>query len=278
MATVYEIVTQKIIEKLEQGNIPWRKPWNSYPAINWVTQKPYSGVNQLLLDPGEYATWNQVQAAKGRVKKGAKSEIVVFWKVNQCEEITDGEGGEKATKTKTVPILRYYRVFNIKDCEGLEPKQKIEQYTHNPIEEAEKIAEGYPNGPRITFAPNVAFYNPVSDTVSIPEKADFGNIAEYYATLFHELIHSTGHERRLNRITKQAAFGSHEYSKEELVAEVGSAMLCGQVGIEITLDNSTAYIKSWLQALNDDKTMIVHAASQAQKAADYITGSKGEQE
>lgn len=272
MASVYEIVTGKIIEKLDRGIIPWRKPWNSNPAVNWVTQKPYRGLNQMLLDPGEYATWNQIKKAKGKVKKGAKSEIVTFYKLFELDDQYDENTGEK----KKIPLLRYYRVFNVQDCEGIEPKQQEpETYRHNPIEEAEKIIEGYQDAPLITFAPNRAFYVPIDDTVSIPHKEDFQNIEDYYNTFFHELIHSTGHEKRLNRksITSLASFRSHEYSREELVAEIGAAMLCGQVGIEKeTLENTVAYVQSWLSALKNDKQMVIYAASQAQKAADHILG------
>lgn len=267
--TVYEIVTERIIEKLKQGEIPWRKPWNSYPAVNWVTQKLYRGINQLLLEPGEYATWNQIKKAGGHVKKGAKSHMVTFWKLIEVKN-EDEEG-----VVETIPFLRYYRVFNIKDCEGIESRRKVETFDHDPIEEAEKIIEGYPDAPEITFAPGRAFYRPSDDIISIPEKSDFEQVEEYYSTIFHEMVHSTGHKKRLGRngVTKLSAFGSHEYSKEELVAEIGAAMLCGLAGIEQeTLDNSAAYVQGWLKKLEGDSKFIVSAASQAQKAADYIAG------
>ena len=265
MASVYEIITEQIIKKLEQGEIPWKRPWNSCPAVNWVTQKPYRGINALLLDPGEYATWNQIKEAGGHVKKGAKSQIVTFFKLLEVKK--DGEIEE-------IPFLRYYRVFNIMDCEGIESKQKEVLFDHDPIEKAEKIIEGYPDAPEITFAPGRAFYRPSDDIISIPEKSDFEQVEEYYCTLFHEMIHSTGHNKRLARLGVDGAnFGSEQYSKEELVAEIGAAMLCGNAGIEqVTLDNSTAYIQSWLKALRNDKRMIVYAAGQAQKAVDYIMG------
>ena len=271
--TVYEIVTERIIEKLKQGEIPWRRPWNAYPAVNWVTQKPYRGINQLLLDPGEYATWNQVKKAGGRVKKGAKSHMVTFWKLIEVKN-EDEEG-----VVETIPFLRYYRVFNIKDCEGIESKRKVETFDHDPIERAEEIKEGYRDCPPITFAPGSAFYRPADDAISIPELQEFDQVEEFYSTLFHEMIHSTGHKKRLGRhgILNVAAFGSHEYSKEELVAEIGAAMLCGLAGIEQeTLDNSAAYVQGWLKKLEGDSKFIVSAASQAQKAADYITGSNNE--
>jgi len=274
--TVYEIVTEQIIEKLKQGEIPWRKPWNSYPAVNWVTQKPYRGINQLLLEPGEYATWNQIKKAGGHVKKGAKSHMVTFWKFIEVKN----EDAEEEGAVKTIPLLRYYRVFNIKDCEGIESKRKIETFDHDPIERAEEIKEGYRDCPPIIFAPGSAFYHPADDIISIPEIKDFAKAEEFYSTLFHEMVHSTGHKKRLGRngVTKLSAFGSHEYSKEELVAEIGAAMLCGLAGIEqVTIDNSAAYIQNWLRVLSNDSKFIVSAASQAQKAVDYITGSDNEE-
>ena len=272
--SVYDIITERIMEKLRQGEIPWRKPWNTFPAVNWDSQKAYRGLNQLLLEPGEYATWNQVKKAGGHVKKGAKSEIVTFWKLLKFA----GSDADGEMEVKQIPFLRYYRVFNIRDCEGLESKQKVETFDHDPIEEAEKIIEGYQDCPPITFAPGRAFYRPSADTISLPDKSDFGKVEEFYSTLFHEAVHSTGHKNRLNRpgVAELVAKGGHEYSKEELIAEIGAAMLCGQARIEQeTLDNSTAYLQSWLGALQGDNRMIVQAASAAQKAADYILGVGG---
>ncbi|WP_027365101.1 ArdC family protein [Desulfotruncus alcoholivorax] len=269
MATVYQIVTNEIIKKLEAGTIPWRKPWRDPGAVNWKTQKPYRGINAILLDPGEYLTFKQVQEAGGKVKKGAKSHIVVFWKWLETENKETGE-------LEKIPFLRYYRVFELSQTEGLKSRRKdTEVFNHNPIEAAEKIIEGYQSRPLITFAPGKAFYSPITDSISVPALSDYQKPEEYYSTLFHEAIHSTGHKTRLNRatLTEMAAFGSETYSKEELVAEIGAAMLCGTAGIENkTLENSAAYIQSWLRVLKKDSRMVVLAAGQAQKAADYILG------
>lgn len=267
--SVYEIVTQKIIEKLEQGVVPWRKPWISGVAVNWKTQKPYRGINTLLLEPGEYATFKQITEAGGKVKKGEKGHIVVFWKWLEKE---DEETGEK----ESIPLLRYYKVFEINSqCEGLESRRKAEKFEHDPIEEAEKIIKGYVNCPSYSFNPGRAYYKPFEDHINVPPMSDFPNVNEYYCTMFHEMIHSTGHKDRLNRegIVKLNAFGDEVYSKEELVAELGAAMLCGVAGIDnSTLDNSASYIQSWLRVLKNDKRMVVYAAAQAQKACDYILG------
>lgn len=268
--SVYEIVTNKIMEKLEQGTVPWQKPWvNGNAAVNWKTQKPYRGINTMLLDPGEYVTFKQVQEAKGKVKKGAKLEIVVFWKWIETENKDTG-------KEEKIPLLRYYRVFNINQCEGIESKRQEETFEHDPIEEAENIIKGYINSPSFSYNSGRAYYQPGIDHINIPPMKDFRQVEEYYATTFHELTHSTGHVSRLKRngITSATAhFGSEEYSQEELVAEIGASMLTGLVGfVDVIFDNSAAYIQSWLRKLKDDKTLIVKAASQAQKAVDYILG------
>lgn len=265
---VYQIITQKIMDQLEQGVIPWRKPWTNANAVNWVTQKPYRGINTMLLEPGEYATFKQISDAGGKVKKGAKSHIVVFWKWLEKEN----EEGE----TEKIPFLQYYRVFNINtQVEGLNSKRDTATYLHDPIEEAEAIFEGYINAPTYSYSSGKAYYQPGRDHINVPPMNDYKNGDEFYSTLFHEMVHSTGHKSRLNRtgITAMASFGDEVYSKEELVAELGCAMLCGVAGIDnSTLQNSASYIQSWLRVLKDDKRLLVQASSQAQKACDYILG------
>lgn len=272
--TVYEMVTQEIIKKLEAGTIPWRQPWTTGgQAVSWSTQKAYRGVNALLLTPGEYATFKQIQAADGRVKKGARGHLVVFW--TMLTKTETNEAGEEVTKT--IPFLRYYKVFEITtQVEGLKSRRNDDGgFEHDPIETAEKIREGYKDAPSVAFVPGRAFYRPSTDSISVPPMSDYENPNEYYSTLFHEMIHSTGHSTRLGRLKvgAVAAFGSESYSKEELVAEIGAAMLCGKAGIvQHTIDNSAAYIQSWLNALRKDSRLIVTAASQAQKATDHILG------
>lgn len=272
-ASIYEMVTNRIIEKLEQGIIPWRKPWVNGGAVNWKTQKAYRGINTMLLDEGEYATFNQIKEAGGKVKKGAKSSFIVFWKWLEKED--NGE-------IEKIPFLKYYRVFEINtQVEGLQSKRAAKTFDHDPIEAAEKVYKGYINGPRFTFEQKGAWYKPSLDLINVNPIKDFTKAEEFYSTLFHEMIHSTGHTSRLNRdgITGTVKFGSQDYSKEELVAEFGASMLCGVAGIENrTIENSTAYIQSWLKQLKNDKTLLVKASSQAQKAADYILGTTFESE
>lgn len=271
---VYEMVTDRIIEELEKGVIPWKKPWKSISngAYNRVSKKPYSLLNQLMLKhEGEYATFKQWQEMGGKIKKGAKSEFVVFWKMLSVEEEKDG-----ATITKTIPMLRYYNVFHISQVEGIEPLEAVETIHNEPIEEAEKVKNGYSVRENIQFIEEVgnkAFYSPSGDYICIPCKEQFEKINEYYSTAFHEMIHSTGHKKRLDRLVN-AKFGSEKYSKEELVAEIGSAMILNELGIETpdTFENSTAYIQSWLQVLKNDNKFIVSASGKAEKAVKYIIG------
>lgn len=268
---LYQEVTDKIIEKLEQGTVPWRKPFQSMQAVNWVTQKPYRGINAILLDDGEYATFNQIKQAGGKVKKGEKSQLIIFWKMTKVKD-RDSEDEEA---TKLIPFMRYYRVFNVKtQTEGLELKRDRIEYEHTPIEEAEMVVENYQE-PKYSNELGRAYYRPSDDLVNVPPMEDFEIIDEYYSTMFHEIVHSTGHQGRLNRegITEIASFGSETYSKEELVAELGASFLCAKTRIiNRTIDNSASYIQSWLRALKNDKTLIVSASQQAQKAVDYIMG------
>ena len=278
---VYQMVTDRIIAQLENGTVPWRQPWlvRGWAPVNWITQRPYRGINRFLLPPGgEYATFLQIQKAGGRVKKGEKGCIVVLWKPYEVEEEKDGE-----TIKQTRLFLKYYTVFEINtQCVGLESRRpKLLEFDHDPIEEAERIVAGYKDAPKIQFAPGSAFYRPSVDLISVPPLADYPKAEEYYSTLFHEMVHSTGHKSRLGRegIVNSDGFGNEKYSFEELVAELGAAYLCAEAGIDnSTIENSAAYISGWLKKLRNDKTLIVRAASQAQKAADWILGDGAEDE
>ena len=275
-ANVYEMVTERIIAELEKGVIPWKKPWTGVRsgAFNRISKKPYSIINQILLKhAGEYATFKQWSELGGHIRKGEKSEMVVFWKIFEKEE-TNEETGEK--EVKKIPMLRYYNVFHISQVEGVEPL--VMPFAEvEPIEEADKIITEYVEREHITFdecASNEAFYSPSRDRVVVPMKEQYTNINEYYSTTFHELTHSTGHKNRLDRLHTgaDAAFGSETYSKEELVAEIGSVSIMNLLGIETpqTFKNSAAYIKNWLSVLKNDNKFIVSASSKAEKAVNYI--------
>jgi antirestriction protein ArdC len=285
---VYGIITERILALLEQGTIPWQKPWatNGEDCMprNLTSRKPYRGVNVFLLHAMSYAspywlTFRQAQELGGNVRKGEKACPVVFWKW------LDLEGNEPDEK-KRVPMLRYYSVFNVAQCEGIEasaPESKGRE--HSPIEAAERIVTTMPQKPVLQHGGTRACYLPAFDRVDMPRPETFQSPEAYYDTLFHELTHSTGHETRLNRKGvagsegEWSAFGSTPYAKEELVAEMGGAFLCSHAGIvERTINNSAAYVAGWLERLRNDNRLVVQAAAQAQKAADYILGKQHQAE
>lgn len=267
--SVYKIVTDQIIKQLENGVVPWHKPWNAFNAVNWRTQKPYRGINAFLLEEGEYATFKQIKEAGGKVKKGEKSHIVVFWRWLEKED-------KETKEIERIPLLRYYRVFEINtQCEGMESRRNVETFDHEPITECENIVHGFEGKPKILHEGSQACYIPALDQIKMPKQKYFEKIEEYYSVLFHEMIHATGHRSRLDRdeVRQVASFGSESYSKEELIAEMGAAMLCGIAGIEQKIiENSAAYIQSWLRVLKDDVKFVIQAASSAQRGADHILG------
>ena len=272
---LYQEVTNRIMEQLENGLIPWQKPWiASGNCISHATGNPYSLLNQMLLGrPGEYVTFNQCHQEGGKVRKGEKSQMVVFWKWIETE---DEETGEK----KEVPFLRYFNVFHIDQCEGLTAKyaQTPAESSANADKTAEAIIADYiqRSGVKLIHREsNRAFYQPLTDSITLPLRTQFRETAEYYSTAFHELSHSTGHSSRLNRLDRTAFFGSEAYSKEELIAEISSATLINHAGLETSdsFRNNAAYVQNWLSALQNDKRFIVSASGQAEKAVNLILGS-----
>jgi len=282
---VEEIITERIVGLLERGTIPWQRPWSGGECpMNVVTKRRYRGVNSFVLACSDYsspywATYKQINALGGNVKKGEKGHPVVFWKWFIKKE--RDENGEE--KEKKIPMLRYYTVFNVEQTINID-KKKIPALPemHNEEEKidiCENIVKAMPKRPAIESKEQKAYYSPLADTVNMPKFESFVGAKEYYATLFHELTHSTGHEKRLNRkgVMGVVMFGSEDYSKEELIAEMGAAFLCGHCQIENkTIENNAAYIKSWLGVLKEDKKMVITAAAQAQKAFDFIVGEEVE--
>jgi len=241
---------------------------------NLISGKEYRGMNVFLLGSQGYAsrywlTFNQANKLGGHVKRGEQSSIVTFWHI--------GEEKIKADGSKTRPfLLRYYRVFNVCQTEGIAEKLGLGESARPvaSIEECEAIVAGMPNRPKFEQSDR-AWYQPSTDSVGMPAHGLFTSAEEYYSTLFHELTHSTGHASHIGRegIEILNTFGSESYSKEELVAEMGAAMLCGVTGIApATLQNSAAYLKTWIGRLKSDSRLLMSAASAAQKAADYIRG------
>ena len=272
-SSVYSIVTEQILKQLESGVAPWHRPWTAEIPKNLVSRRAYRGINVFLLASNGYGspywlTYKQATERGGYVRKGEHGTRIVFWKIGTREtEDADGDTIER----KSI-LLRYYTVFNVEQCDGIAVPDAVPVV--NPIEECERIVRQMPNPP-VMQQDGRAWYSPSTDTVGTPSRSAFNSAEEFYSTLFHELTHSTGHTKRVGRdgIEKLNTFGSESYSKEELIAEMGAAMLCGVAGIERkTLSNSAAYLKSWIDVLKSDSHMVVSAASQAQKAADYIQG------
>ncbi len=277
MSQVYEIITDRIVGLLEQGTIPWNRPWtgtsgSGFP-MNFKSKHPYRGVNVFLLAAMGFSSrywlsFKQAREMGGNVRKGERGTPVIFWKKIQVEDPEKGE-------PKEVPMLRYYTVFNVNQVEGVEapdaPKPVVHEF--NPISRAEAIIADMPNPPAIVHNEPRAYYRPRIDTVNLPRPELFTRAEYYYATAFHELSHSTGHEFRLNRkpSTVLRCFGDREYSREELTAEMGAAFLCSLAGIEQeVIENQAAYIQNWIKVLKGTPKLVVKAASAAQASTDYI--------
>lgn len=290
---VYKMVTDKVIEMLKQGIIPWHKPWKysggavdeSQMAINYVTRRPYSLVNQwLLMEPGEYLSRKQIIDLGGNIKRGAKARFVVFFTQVPFTKKNEVTGEEEI---KTYPYLRYYNVFHIKDTEGIESKikpgkpRKVKEQTMCAEADA-AIVEYVESQKTLRFVNDKpsdrAYYCRTDDTVVVPMRSQYSEMAEYYSTTFHELTHSTMTETRCDRVKKETIsfFGSKSYSREELVAEMGAAMLCSNfaVATEKAFRNSVAYLQSWIKELANDPKAIVVAAGKAEKAVRFILGER----
>lgn len=286
---VYQEVTQQVLSALEQGHIIWKQGWNSLGLPkNIAAGNHYRGwnlfyMNFIALYKGYktpyFITYKQAQDLGGNICRGEKGYQIVYWALvdnrNKTVTIKDADTGEEKEEYLQYRVPKFYVVFNIDQTEGIKfPKvEKLFQNKAEELQSCEQIIESMPNCPKIRNAGDRAYYSCATDKVTMPLPALFHNMEEYYSTLFHELAHSTGHETRLNRkeLKEHDGFGGENYSKEELTAELTAAFLCAISGIEQkTLTNSTAYIQGWLKALNNDKTLILKAASQAQAAADFI--------
>lgn len=278
------MVTDRIVEMLQQGIIPWRRPWKGGKAtpedsaISYTSRRAYSPINQWLLGnvPGEYLTWKEIKKLGGSVKKGAKAGMVVFFTKAEYKKVED-DGTETLV---TYPLLKYYNVFHISQTEGIKsrvkPGEVVEEVQGDS--NADMIIADYVAREGIKFRndrdSSRAYYCPGTDEVVVPRISQYSQAAEYYSTTIHELTHSTMKASRCDREEENrgSRFGNMEYSREELVAEIGAAMLCSRTGVSIerAFKNSVAYIQSWLKALKNDNKMIIWASSRAEKAAKFI--------
>ncbi|VGO17710.1 DNA primase TraC [Pontiella desulfatans] len=280
---INQLITQRMIDRItEIGELPWHKPWTSVSMMprNLVSKKNYRGVNVFLLHMmGFTSQWwltlKQVNALGGKIRTGEKGSPVVFFKIVEPRGDAVGSDG----KSKSFAMLRYYRVWNTDQCEGLDgkvPVVEVPKRVHTPIENAEAVIRNMPCPPRVAHGRRQASYCPPTDTVSMPSPETFVSGESYFSALLHECVHATGAAKRLARkaIMEPNRFGSDPYAKEELVAELGAAFLCGHCGIlPKTEENSAAYLKGWLARLKAEPSMLITAGSQAQKAYDYVLGN-----
>lgn len=284
---IQQQVTDLIINELENGSTPWRKGWNThgYVPTNIISGKPYQGINSLILSivgrkytRGLWLTYKQAQQLGGTVAQGEKGTHIVYYsKVAKVDKDTQ----EKST----FALMKSYVVFNVDQCINVTvpAKYTVDREPVTPIEATKALIDSYKNAPVIYYKEQAgAYYSPVEDSITLPSLKQFESAAEHAYTLAHELVHSTGHESRLNRWEKTeekpSRFGCESYAKEELVAELGACMTLSQLGVEIDIPNSAAYVKNWLEALKNDKTLIFAASAKASKAADYVLGTRVEEE
>jgi antirestriction protein ArdC len=289
MFDLYQEITGQIVSMLDKGVVPWRNPilgrGTAGQPMNLESGKAYRGVNVFLLavkafshgyESSYWVTFNQAKSKGGSVRKGEKSTMVVFWKQHLVDD-------EKTGKPKTIPVLRYFNVFNVAQCEGIKAPDAA-TYTpidFKPLDMADAIVKSFVNPPAIEHGGNQAIYRPAVDLVRLPEPTRFTSGEEYYSVLFHEMAHSTGHNKRLDRKldTEPKPFGSSDYGREELIAEMASAFLCGHAGIKLAvIENQASYIGGWLKTIRSDKRLVIVAAGAAQRASDYVRGVKANQE
>lgn len=276
MSTPYEKITATIIEALQQGEVAWQKPWTTRKPCNAVSGKEYRGINPFLLSlhrkyvDHRWLTYKQAQELGGTVRKGEKATWIVFYTNVPKKNDVDG------SITGSFMVMKGYFVFNVEQCDGLDKLAPLElnNVETDPNIVAEEIWAKYTDKPNVRLGGDKACYYPKADFIDMPRRETFKSNAHFYATLFHEGAHSTGHASRLNRksITENKGDRMSEvYSYEELVAEFTSAFLCAEAGFEMeTQENSVAYLQGWIAALQNDSTLVVKAASMAQKATDYM--------
>ena len=283
---IYQEITDRIVGYLEQGTAPWRNPIKRGTGDGWprniASGKRYRGINVFLLTMRAFEsgyrsdywmTFKQAKAAGGEVRKGEKGTLVTFWKMYATE---DKETGDKID----VPVLRHYTTFNVEQIDGINspdaPIENPDAKPFDPLAEADRVVAGYPNPPVILHHDGTtAFYQPTTDKICIPKAELFDTREDFYCTLFHEMSHSTGHSKRLDRGLDRMSpvFGAPDYSREELVAEMSAAFLCAASGISpSTIEQSAAYLQGWINTLKGDKRLVINAAGAAQKSAEWILG------
>ena len=267
---VNEIITQKFIEALNSGTCPWKMPWKVFDICNGISKKNYRGINQFLLrmvsGDNFFFTFNQVKELGGNIKKGAKAHLVVYYKLLKREE----------NETSGFPLMRYYKVFGLSDVENIKWKQPEQgKLEFSPIEEGDKLMSK--SLVPISYGGSRACYYPQKDKIDLPMKENFNSVEEFYATAFHEIGHAM-HKASGDKVGN--GFGSENYSKEELVAEIFANLCLNFCGIDSQkcFNNSASYLSNWLEVLKKDMNFIISASSKAQKRFDAFIGKKESEE
>ena len=276
---IHQAITDRFVEQLKRGTVPWQKPW--FGVQNIVSRKLYRGINALLLGSTDYQspfwiTFKQALDLGGHVRKGQRSTPVIYSKILEKRDDAGNLKVRDDGRPERVPFVRWANVFNLDQTEGIEPPViAVQQGPTHPSERAAAIVENAKLCP-IHHAGFAAYYSPQDDVIRIPSPSTFRSREDYHHSLYHEMIHASGHSSRLDRegVTQEARFGSERYSKEELVAELVAAFLSNEAGIldSVRFENSAAYLGSWINKLENDPRLIVSAASQAQKASDLVLG------
>jgi len=294
-ADIYQIVVERLLKCMEKGDIPWIKPWSiaskgaMHECVNYVTQKPYSMLNQMLLGfrDSEFITYKQLEASGGRLKQGAQQFIVVYWNTGYYSKKKTVEWDENKQEyvEKTVevwneypaPFLKYYYVYDVEDCIGIKTRRQkrledAPRFKNAQIRVGNKLIKEYCKREKIKLIEGTAaYYRPSDDSITLPPFDTFKIKEEYYSTAFHEMIHSTGEAKRLNRL-KGDGFGSKTYAEEEIVAELGAAFICAELEMNYkkTIENSTAYLQSWMKVMKQNPRNFVFAVTKSEKAARFI--------
>jgi antirestriction protein ArdC len=282
--SVLDILTQKVTDALNKGTVLWHKPWKGgwNSPRNMATNRPYNGLNALLLSFMNFSspyfmTYNQIHERGGTIKPDQTKlhNPVFYWNWVTKDRVT-GDPLKKA-----IPFMRYYRVWNLDQVDGIEAPKREPMPEIPAIDAAEAVIANMPNPPKIVIKDggNRACYTPVLDMVTMPKRDQFDTAEHYYQTMFHELGHSTGHKSRLNRkeVMDFISFGSHNYSLEELVAEMTACFLAGELNLNLPWDNSANYIANWYGKLKTEPRLFATAAARAQKAFDYIMNRKADE-
>ena len=275
---VLDAVVSQIIERIEEtGVLPWQRPWRaSSQPMNMEYKNAYSGLNRWSCILAGYTspfwlTFPQIKKFEDKVKKGERHTKIM--KVALIEKKRENDKGEKEVYARWVQPVKYYKMWNVEQCEGIEAPEVADDGSFEPIKACEDVVQGFTDAPPISIGGTSAEYIPKKDVIKMPPKNSFTSAEEFYNTLFHEYAHSTGHANRLNRRTlvENASFGTETYGKEELVAELTASMLCGHCNVvKEVIDNSTAYISGWLNKMKAEPRMLMSSAGQAEKAFKHI--------